>query len=973
MAVLLRKLVLLTLFLLQLGFVKAEHYSGGEITWDVINQDTIAVTTSFYSDCNSTNSVDLFFYVSDGNVREQFIPRPGDPFSTYDVTPVCKKGCGACDVGCSFKYGVRKHTFTKVIDIKHWRNKNAKKLTFWITRIYRSAGITTIGTDEEITIKATLKVTNDIASISAFENEGVIMDCLNSDVKFNLGQKDATTNITYHLTSPLSLDTSTLLSYNSPYKFNRPVRFQGWPNEKAALPSGFHLDSTNGLLQFRAKRIEQSVAAIEVRIWKNGKMVATTIRDFSIIIIKCANNNPPAISGTNCRTPDLENFDFIACGGQSNCFSICINDVDTTDSISLKRVGDTTFGSFNFYSSGNAIDSAKFCYTPAKADTGKEFQLMLNVNDNVCPIPSKSSYVYKVKVLPFYNVKFKLNATKKDSCGNYNFSVKEINNNPINDLRWYLNDTLEFGQGINAKYLFWQNGSYKITAFYKGCTQQYFDTTIKVSNLKPISINKYADTLLCSSQELEMEMQAKGGHGTLDLQWNIPSNINVLGGSKKTNNIKLGFNKIANDQSLTFSYVATDSFGCKAEHLVNALVKDYELRALENNHSFCLNGDTILPLTLFNNQTGWTGQGVKNDTFFSHLAPKQKLTLVYVNKESVRCIIDSAQVGNFEPPTLNLGKTFTICKEADDTLLSATPAKGKWTGLFIDSMGNFSPNQTNIGANYLSYFATDSNGCSNTDSLLVNIVDYKPILAVTDTAQGCINGQNLEIKAQPSGGQWSAQGFSSNKNEISINPRLFGEGTYELVYSFKDSNQCSNADTAIAIIHDLPKPDFSVDSVVFQKDTLKLENKSTEINNTVYTWIISGNQNTTETGFEPQIIMDSLGMHGITLIATDALTGCSDTLSSNDSINVILNTGLNFGQINGLKVYPNPFSQTLNFSNATGEMLHFQIISQDGKTVFEQINKKPSYSIDLSHLAKGIYTLKITSNQGVEVQQLVKE
>ena len=119
--------------------------------------------------------------------------------------------------------------------------------------------------------------------------------------------------------------------------------------------------------------------------------------------------------------------------------------------------------------------------------------------------------------------------------------------------------------------------------------------------------------------------------------------------------------------------------------------------------------------------------------------------------------------------------------------------------------------------------------------------------------------------------------------------------------------------------------------------------------------------------------MDSLGKHSITLIAQDVKTGCSDTLASNDSINVILNTGLNFGQINGLKVYPNPFSQELNFSNATGALLQYQIIGQDGKIIFEQNSAQAKTIINLSHLSKGVYTLKITSNQGVEIQQLVKE
>ncbi|MGB0431696.1 MAG: hypothetical protein ACPGLV_14580, partial [Bacteroidia bacterium] len=890
MAVLWRKLVLFTLFLLQLGYVKADHLFGGQIEWEMINSDTIKLTGISYSECNAA---------SQGRFNFQII---GDSYFKYtragvstvykqDVTPLCAAKCGSCNSNCSINYGVVKNYGSVLFSIKPYKQQGVKWLKVWYSDSERSATTTNVKKEEGMTCLAMINIAGGIVNSPKSTADPNIIKCLNKDVIHNLSSTiDSDHDLFYYLSDPYSFDTSKKVTWNSNFNYNRPVTFNGFPNANASLPQGFHLDSSTGILRFRPRRLEESFASIKTVVMERGKTKAWKTTDFLILILKCANNDAPVISGTNCRTPSSQNFDFIACGGQSNCFSLCIDDADQNDSISLKRVGDTTFGSFNIYSSGNAIDSAKFCYSPTVADTGKEFQLMLNVNDNVCPIPSSSNYVYRIKVVPFYNVNLSLSVSKIDSCGNYELKAKEAKNQDIQDLRWYLNDTLEIGQGIESKYAFTQNGSYKITAFHNGCSTQSFDTTITVTGVKPISITEYPDTLLCASQELELEMNAKGGHGNLDLQWNIPNTMNVLSADKKSNNIKLGFNKQSGEQNLALSYGVTDSFGCKAEHRVNARVKDFELRALEADQSYCLNGDTVLPLALFNNQTGWTGQGVRNDTFFSNLAPRQTIILQYINKENNTCIVDSAIIGNYEPPTLNLGQSFTICKEANDTLLNATPTNGTWTGSAIDNQGNFSPSLANAGTSYLSYFGTDSNGCSNTDSLLITVVDYKPSITITDTVQTCLNGENLELTAQPKGGQWSAQGFGSNNNEISLEPRLFGTGTYEVIYSYKDSNQCSNADTAIAIINELPKPAFEVDSVVFQKDTLELSNQTTEINTTNYTWIITGPQNITETGFEPQIIMDSLGMHGITLIATDGKTGCTDTLASNDSVKVVLNT-----------------------------------------------------------------------------------
>ncbi|MFY0673822.1 MAG: T9SS type A sorting domain-containing protein [Bacteroidia bacterium] len=973
MVVLWRKLVLLSVLFFVFANAFATHNYGHEITWEVVNKDTIKITQTYYTDCNSTLVGSVIFKISDGSHTKSY---GSQTRFINDVTPVCKKTCNTCSSSsCSFKYGLEATGITVLVDLSYWRNRNSKTLTIWEDGYSRSSSLTNGGSGEGLTVKNTLVLDSQMPSTPKYRSPSPVLNCLNADIKFDLGGESDNSgySYTYHLVNPLEIDTSTLLKYNNPYKYNRPVRFQGWPNENVALPGGFHLDSTNGLLQFRAKRIEQSVAAIEVRIWKNGKVVATTMRDFSIIIIKCANNDAPVISGTNCRTPSSQNFDFIACGGQSNCFSICVNDADTADSIALQRIGDTTFGNFQVYSHGNAIDSAKFCYTPTNADTGKELQLMLNVNDNVCPIPSNSNYVYRVKVVPYYDSKIRIKVNKLDSCGRYEFEALEVNNNPMQELRWYLNDTLEIGQGTKLKYNFNANGSHKISVNHIGCSNKTFDTTLAITGIVPISILEYSDTVLCANQTLDLGMNAKDGHGTLTLQWNIPNTINVVGGNKKSDQISLGFNKQSTVQNLAFSYTVTDSFGCKAEHKVNATVKNYEERNLEIDHSYCLDGDTILPLGLFNNETGWTGAGVKNDTFNSHLAPKQVLTLVYLNKQNANCIIDTAVIENYGVPTIQFIKSFTICKEGNDTLLSASPTGGTWTGAAINSNGTFTPSLAKVGANYLTYLGTDSNGCSSTDSLLINVEDYKPTLTVTDSAITCLNGDNLEITAQPNGGTWSTQGFSSTNNEISLDPSLFGVGSYEVVYSYQDSNQCSNADTAIAIINDLPKPAFDVDSVVFQKDTLELINQTIEVNSTNYTWIINGPQNKTETGFEPQIIMDSLGMHSITLIATDAKTGCTDTLASDDSVKVVLNTGLLLGQIEGLKVYPNPFSQELNFTNTTGQNLQYQIIAQDGKVVFDQNSSQATININLSYLVKGVYTLKTTGNGFVEVQQVVKE
>ncbi|MFY0674423.1 MAG: T9SS type A sorting domain-containing protein [Bacteroidia bacterium] len=978
-----RKLVVL----LALAFVgislssKATHYHGADMQWEQYDKDSLKFVVTFYRDCGGFTNYTMKFWGVTNTLGKLY---PHRAVSVQEITPLCKSTCSDCSgSGCSFKYGFEKVSLTYYVPLDYWKNGNADTVTFMC---FQNGGRVSNGTNYSNTPGIYVYVELDISSKTLAPSPNWLeqpnmLTCNGSDIKKNLSGliSNSGYKTTYHLMTPkvqvpLFYPNSSELQYTGRFDYDKPLTFFGFPNNNLALPKGFHLDTATGVLQFRPIRNEIASIAVLVKIWDDkNNLVATTIRDFQAIVIKCANNDPPVVSGKACRTPSLDNLELLACAGEKLCFDLCIEDQNKKDTLTLERVGDTTFGTFTPYSSKSRLDSAKFCFTPNASDTGKTLNLTLKASDNVCPLPASYIETYRITVLPYDSVDLDIDVRRVDSCGTFEFIATENNNKPIYDIEWFLNDSIYLGYGEKVEDTITTNGDYTISAVHNGCEKQVFKKQFKVKGINPIRLRSIADTNLCHIQNFDIGMKAYGGKGHLIYKWILSNDISFNQGNADSQQVQLGLSPISRSTNYTIAYRVSDSVGCKVRKEFNLTVKAVTQSDIQSDLRFCLSTDTVIALNLNNDQSGWQGTGVVSDTFYSKDAQLGANTLVYLDQLGTTCLLDSAVIISNKNPKITFGRTFSICKEGNDTLLIASPAKGKWSGQGIDSVGNFSPANAVKGNNNLTYSVTDTNGCSSTENYQIEVLDYKPALSVTDTAETCLNGADIEMQASPSGGQWNGPGLSSSSDKITLEPKQFGEGTFEIIYSLRDSNQCSNADTAIAIINGLPKPDFDVDSIVFQNDTLELSNQTTEINNTNYTWIITGPQNKSETGFEPQIIMDSLGMHGITLIATDAKTGCTDTLASSDSVKVVLNTGLQLGQIEGLKVYPNPYSQELNFTNTTGQNLQYQIISQDGKVVFEQNSNQATTNINLSHLAKGVYTLKITGDGIVEVQQVVKE
>jgi hypothetical protein len=115
--------------------------------------------------------------------------------------------------------------------------------------------------------------------------------------------------------------------------------------------------------------------------------------------------------------------------------------------------------------------------------------------------------------------------------------------------------------------------------------------------------------------------------------------------------------------------------------------------------------------------------------------------------------------------------------------------------------------------------------------------------------------------------------------------------------------------------------------------------------------------------------------HGGTIICwQDKRTGINDIYAHH-----LFSTGLFPAEIknniheNELEVYPNPFSSMLEIRCSNNDFKVVTFYNLLGTAVFKFSIENQISTIDLSHLAQGVYVLKIESEKGILTKKIIKQ
>ncbi len=484
------------------------------------------------------------------------------------------------------------------------------------------------------------------------------------------------------------------------------------------------------------------------------------------------------------------------------------------------------------------------------------------------------------------------------------------------------------------------NGDYYYTWHVSNGKCPAKQDTAKVTVLLPIVSSIGTAQTICFGQTANLLVGAStsGGSGTYSYQWqeSLDNSIytNITGANLSNYNpgslsVSKWFRRITNSGACT--------------HISNS-VKITVLPAIGNNSisanlSYCI-GNSSNPI-IGSNPSG--GNGVYHfqwQKFVSgswvNISPADTLINyspgALTQTTDFRRIVTSdvcsgaqQNISNivthtvFPLPTVNAGIDFTKCNNQAPFTLTGSPSSGTWTGPQAIVANTINPTAYSIGVYPLVYTFTNSNNCTNRDTVLFSVI-APPVVNAGNDFSICENASSVLLTGfSPAGGTWSGPGVSSSGL---FNPSTSGSGIIQLIYSFTAGTGCSGVDTILITVHPKPSPNFNLQAKICALDTLNLNatyNSLASIN--TYQWLVSNNGgltnsilNSYNSSNATAIFPENLSSNDYTYTFKLKLTtnfGCVDSVSKN--ITQLRRPNSNF--VTGSNINCGPASYTM--SNGT--------------------------------------------------------
>ncbi len=282
------------------------------------------------------------------------------------------------------------------------------------------------------------------------------------------------------------------------------------------------------------------------------------------------------------------------------------------------------------------------------------------------------------------------------------------------------------------------------------------------------------------------------------------------------------------DWVVTYSY--TDSNGCTNSDYLEVDVFAPEFADAGPDLSFCDVDTNVVFTGYFPDELGtWSGPGVldADSGWFdlSNLTPGlHSFTFEYGTGTCATS--DERVIEIFEnPQPLLTAEDLSVCV-GDLALVDLSGIGGAggyeffWSADPAWIFTNQTATTTTSSTSPITLAATvmDSNGCSGTDSLEIEVLEL-PVLTVLDTLVAC-NQAILEVlpSPSPSGGTWAGQGVVDPIGQF--NPDLAGLDTIPLVYTYTDAEGCTNSIQTVAVVEAPVFADAGLGSIVCDVDTV---------------------------------------------------------------------------------------------------------------------------------------------------------
>ena len=256
----------------------------------------------------------------------------------------------------------------------------------------------------------------------------------------------------------------------------------------------------------------------------------------------------------------------------------------------------------------------------------------------------------------------------------------------------------------------------------------------------------------------------------------------------------------ANTYNVVYTY--TDGNGCTEDDTTSITVNPEPVVTFAAISSLCIDGGTFAVTGGSPAGGMYVGNGVDTlGNFDPTVAGAGTTTLTYNYTDANNCSSsNTSSVTVFALPNAGAGVDQTICF-GDSVTLTAT---GGTTYSWSNGAGNASQSVSPATTTNYGVLVTDVNGCTNTDSVMVN-VNQLPTVSIGSINSVCDGAAPVALlTGTPANGTYSGTGVGGGV----FNPSV-GAGSYVITYSFTDGNNCSNSATTTLVVDTLPTVTFA--------------------------------------------------------------------------------------------------------------------------------------------------------------------
>jgi gliding motility-associated-like protein len=589
------------------------------------------------------------------------------------------------------------------------------------------------------------------------------------------------------------------------------------------------ISSSTGLTQYKPTANGNYAVCVEIKEYRNGNLIGISRRDLLLLAITCPVNPTPNLDPTAGTT----NTTFSVEEGETLCFDFGFDDPNN-DSLYL-NVNGVIFDNSIVNPSATVTSpvggigsvATEFCWTTGCGQaSGVPYQFQVSAADRGCP-PKTTNEVYQITVTepaPPTTINGDTEICPNTST---NYTTAAIPNTSYN---WDVtNGTIVSNNGDNVDVV-WNNpgvGSISVNAINQfGCPSQpiNLDVTVLVA---PV-VNLGNDTIICYGDTLIIPGTTNANPG-YTFTWN-------------TNNSMINSNTITPSvfPTAAIDYVlnVNAGFSCLGSDTIKITVSQPILTASIDD-TICAGDSTVISATVSGSAFGgnylWTpNASLDIDTNLTAMAgPSVTTDYIIEVTDTIGCIIADTMTVVVEPGfTLSTSNDTTICENECFNLFATGASTYAW--ISDASIGDTTlSNQTVCPSADINYKVYGFLGAC-IDSTTINVtVNTLPTVEAGPSIDLCL-GDTTQFNASGS----LTYTWTPNVNissQVINNPFASPNDTTQYFVTGMDANGCSNMDSLIVFLHDIPDIDAGEDSWLCPGDVANLLATSTSTGN--YAWL----------------------------------------------------------------------------------------------------------------------------------------